>query len=410
MTSQESAAINVVRADLIGHQAPHREERRTMRAWWIGAVVLVIAGVAAVAILVAPTFASGDDVEYITAAARVTDVTDAVVATGTIQAATSYELKFGEAATAVDAGSESATDTSQSPSSESAAGGSNVEWPVLTVDVQIGDVVEEGATLATADTVEIDADISVAESQVEAAQAQVDSGSPGGEAQLAEAEETLSDLEAQRDYATLVAPAAGTVTAMNVTAGFNAGSEPAVVIASDAYVASGTVTESDVTALSVGQDATVTVTALDADGAGAVSYISPTGSSSSGVVGFTFEVALDDVPDGVRPGMSADISVVIQSVPDALAVPVAALGGPDGAYTVRVLADAEPEPEARAVEVGLVTDEWAQITDGLSEGELVVTGTAAEQTGTDGQINGFPGGGQFPGGGPGGGQFPGGGD
>lgn len=382
-----------------------------MRAWWIGAVVLVIAGVAAAAILVAPMLASGDDVEYITVAASVTDVTDAVVATGTIQAATTYELRFGAAATAVDAGSESATDTSESPSSDSAAGGTNVEWPVLTVDVQIGDAVEEGATLATADTAEIDEDISVAESQVEAAQAQVDSGSPGGEAQLAEAEETLADLEAQRDYATLLAPAAGTVTDVNITVGFNAGSERAVVIASDAYVTTGTVTEADVTALSVGQDATITVTALDADGAGTVSYISPTGSSSSGVVGFTFEIALDDVPDGVRLGMSADISVVIESAADVLAVPVAGLGGGEGAYTVQVLADAESEPEIRQVEVGLVTDAWAQITSGLSEGELIVTGTATEQTGGGTQNQGFPG--AFPGGGgglgPGGGQFPGGG-
>ncbi len=81
-------------------------------------------------------------------------------------------------------------------------------------------------------------------------------------------------------------------------------------------------------------------------------------------------------------------------------------------YSVMVLG-ADGQPQAQAVEVGLVTSTTAEIKTGLTEGEAVVTGTASAQTGTGNPTGGFgvPGGGpiireggNFPRGGNGGGN------
>jgi macrolide-specific efflux system membrane fusion protein len=107
--------------------------------------------------------------------------------------------------------------------------------------------------------------------------------------------------------------------------------------------------------------------------------------------------------------MSAEITIVIAEAPDAVAVPAIALSGTSGAYTVRVL-NADGNVEARAVEVGLVASDYAEITSGLTAGETVVTGSSADRTSTStttgsgrdgfGGMNGLNGAGGVPPGGP----------
>jgi hypothetical protein len=58
--------------------------------------------------------------------------------------------------------------------------------------------------------------------------------------------------------------------------------------------------------------------------------------------------------------MSSDVEITIAEAVDVVAVPVAALAGRDGSYTVRVLA-ADGSVEPRAVSVGLVSDTLAEI-------------------------------------------------
>jgi macrolide-specific efflux system membrane fusion protein len=387
-------------------------EEESMKVWWFATAGLAVLGLAAVAFAVlGPSLAAGDESEYLTATASTADVTDEIAATGTLLAARSYTLSFGSGATVADATPSSAETPSTASDGADAASGatSSVEWEVTAVDVTVGDHVDEGDALATADTANIDADIGVAQAQVDAAQARVDTATTDearatAESQLLEAERTLAQLQAAREHVTLVAPAPGVVTVVNVDVGSAAPYGAAIVIASDDMVASGTVSETDVSTIAVGQEAALTLAALDDEAAGEVTYVAPSGSSTSGVVGFGILVTLDDVPEGARPGMSADIRVVAAEALDVLAVPSAAIDGSAGSYVVTVLAS-DGSTETRPVEVGLVTDELAEITDGLSDGDTVVTGTASDQQTTTNGGGGFGGpGGGF--GGPGGGFAP----
>jgi hypothetical protein len=101
--------------------------------------------------------------------------------------------------------------------------------------------------------------------------------------------------------------------------------------------------------------------------------------------------------------MTADLTITTASAANVLTIPAAALNGANGAYVVQVLG-ADGAAETRQVTVGLVTSALVEVKSGLSAGEAVITGTAADRASTttnQGGGLGGPagGGGAFPGGG-----------
>ena len=227
-------------------------------------------------------------------------------------------------------------------------------------------------------------------------------------AAVAQAQQAVTTAKAALRYTSLVSPVAGVVVAVNVTTGLAAPSGAAITVRSNDLQVTASVTESDLPSIALGQDATVTITALAEEITGKVARIDQTpAASSSGVVSYGIVLSLPGAPAGTVPGMSAEIAITTASASDVLAVPAIALTTTtDGSYTVRVL-DASGQPTSVVVEVGLITSSLAEIKGGISEGTAVVTGTASDRTssgssttttrlpGIDGGI-GIPGGG-FPG-------------
>ena len=372
-------------------------------------VLLVVAGGAVFASLGGFSPSASSATTLLTTAAAVTDVTDEIAATGTVQAVAKYFLAFGQDPVAVDG--DSSADGSQGGDPTAAS----VAWPVATLSAKVGDRVTKGQTLATADTADLEVKIADATraqkstaSQLRQAQADRDDATTtarkrqtqqalySAETADEHAKADLADLIALRDHVTLVAPADGVVTAVTITAGSNAPSGAAITMLSSDLVVTTSVVESDIAAIKAGQQATVTVAALDASLRGTVAAIDPVGSGSGngGVVSYGVDVALDAPPAGLRPGMSADITIVAASATNVLAIPSRALAGNAGAYTVRVVA-ADGSVSTRSIEVGLVTSSLAEVKSGLQAGELVVTGTSSSQN----AVNSGFGGGGFGGGG-----------
>jgi macrolide-specific efflux system membrane fusion protein len=368
----------------------------------VGAAVFAMGGVSA---------SAASTTQYLTSAATIGDVTDDVAATGALEAQSSYGLVFGSDPYLV-------TDTSTAPSS-------TTSWPVKDVKVKVGDTVAEGDVLATADTADITRDLANATNSLRSAQVslraaktdlsdaedanvtaqirQAKIGLYNAESQVSQAEQDRDAIKAQMAAATIKAPIAGIVTEVNVTKGFDAPSGAAIVIESTTLQITTDVVESDLADIKVGQAATVTLSAIDADVTGTVAAISPVASSdsSSGVVSYPVTITLADAPATARSGMSADVTITIQSAKNVLTVPAEALRGTAGDYSVMVLG-ADGQPQAQAVQVGLVTATTAEITGGLTEGQTVVTGTSTAQTGTSTTTGGFGGPVAIPGGGFGG--------
>ena len=131
----------------------------------LAVVVLLVVGIGAVLIatgVLPPTSASSAG-QYITATAARRDVTESVVASGTVAAATTYDLRFGEASQP--AGSSS--------SSNSNANATTPTWPVTSVAVKVGDVVKAGDVLAVADPTNAGLQLEIAKANLASAKAKL---------------------------------------------------------------------------------------------------------------------------------------------------------------------------------------------------------------------------------------------
>jgi RND family efflux transporter MFP subunit len=217
-------------------------------------------------------------------------------------------------------------------------------------------------------------------------------------AAVLQAEQAVVDAQAQIEAAALVAPIDGVVVAVDLVPGTTAPSTDAIQLMAAQMLVTADFAEADLSSLELGQPAMVTVSATGDAIEGTVSQIDPVAASAAAgsVVSFAVTIDLGDVPDGVKPGMSAEVAVTIAEASDVVAVPSTALVGGAGSYTVRVL-DGDGNVGTRPVQVGLVTSSLTEIVSGVTAGEQVVVGTTSSLTTTTG--NGFPGGGAIPGGG-----------
>lgn len=109
--------------------------------------------------------------------------------------------------------------------------------------------------------------------------------------------------------------------------------------------------------------------------AGGRSGLSSAGTNTSRAVYYN---ALFDVPNPeghLRPSMTAQVTVLISQVKQAVLVPTAALGkrDSDDVYAVRIVDD-QGRPSTRQVRIGRRTHSMAQVLSGLEPGEHVVIG------------------------------------
>ena len=371
-------------------------------------LVLVAVGVGAIVIATGGIRASSaQSPQYLTATASVGDVVREASATGTVEATRTYGLVFGSPAYLVD------EDSSSSSSNNSSASNSSASWRVLSVSANVGATVKKGEVLGRADATDLKEQLATATDQWRSANLQLDTAQDqfadaqdtdntdaerqaqiavyNAENQVAEAQQSRQDLREQINRSVLRSPIAGVIVAVNIAPGLDAPSGDAIVVNGSALQVTADVVEADLPDLQVGQAATVTVSAIGADLTGKVTSISPTAASSSGnssVVSYAITISIADTSGKVRSGMSADVSIATASATNVLRVPSTALVGGNGQYTVRTI-DAAGNLTARPVTVGLVTSSMAEIKDGLTEGETVVTGVATAQTTTTGGFGGF---------------------
>ncbi len=199
-------------------------------------------------------------------------------------------------------------------------------------------------------------------------------------ATLADAQENLTDAKAALDDLTLTSPVTGVVTAVTGAVGQSTGAATSAASggsgaasatgSSSAFVTisslakmqvAATFDEADAARLEVGQAATVTFPAVDDVTAEAtVTALDPVGSTSGSVVTFGATITLDAVPDGVRRGQTASVTVTTESATDVVAVSSQAVEvstTADGVTTGSVTVQAtDGSTSVRTVEIGVQGD------------------------------------------------------
>ena len=197
------------------------------------------------------------------------------------------------------------------------------------------------------------------------------------DAQIASAQTSLAVAQLRLDQSIIVAPIDGTVASVLINAGEQAspGAPAITVVNEDAFHINVNVDEIDIDQISVGQDVEVSLDALqDTVLTGTIAEISPTSASAGGVV--TYLVTINIVADeGVtlRPGMSANASIVVEEVDNVLIVPNWAIRldrETGNAYVLQKMADGTTSETI--VETGLRNEQFSEVLSGLQAGDVVV--------------------------------------
>lgn len=128
------------------------------------------------------------------------------------------------------------------------------------------------------------------------------------------------------------------------------------------------VPESDIALAEVGRRASITVAGGAIRVSGSVDRVSPTLDEFTRTV--AVEIRVPNPMNRLRPGMSADVTIVAREAPNALVVPADALVRNAGRTEVYKIANGKAN--IVPVRVGIQQDGLAQVLEGLDEGDLVI--------------------------------------
>lgn len=280
----------------------------------------------------------------------------------------------------------------------------SVDGTVASINVQAGQSVNEGDVLMTIKNDELDRNVAVAQRAVTAAQEDLKnaqaalaaaqaaptldgdgataptdvtsdaSAVSSAQRNLASAQATLDQANAKAAERTVKAPSSGSIVELNakvgatVTGGMvmgegdTSGGKQCMQIADLSKMkVTVQVGEKDIAKIAVGQSANVTYPAFpDIVGQGAVTAIASVANSDAangggGSVTFNVDILIEAPDSRLKPGMTAEVSVVTEQLDDVVMVPTMALMTEDGEhYYVNVATDDEGK-ETRRVKVTVVT-------------------------------------------------------
>ena len=328
--------------------------RTVRRRWWVIAVALVVLAGTGLWWTQRDSQAAGAGTT--TATVSRGDYSTTVTASGTIDPARQEDLSFA------------------------------VTGEVTAVRVAEGDRVRRGEVLARVDDASLRAQRDAAQASLDAALVQLDEDSDADAsdtqlaadaASVAAARSQLAQAEEAVDGAVLRSPIRGTVSAVNLAVGDQAGAQAdaaaVTVISTRSFEVDASVGAADAASLKKGMQAEITPTGSDATVYGTVTSIGAIATAdSSGAATFPVTIDVTGRPTGLYAGSSADVVITTKKVPDVLTVPTPALHTENGETWVW-LVDATADGGRRKVTIttGTTYGMNTEVKSGLKEGDQV---------------------------------------
>lgn len=228
--------------------------------------------------------------------------------------------------------------------------------------------------------------ITAAENTVASAQAALDlkkaqarpADVDAASAQILIAQGQVQAAQAALDNTVIRAPAAGTVTSVDIKVGELASALKEVLVLQDVgnLHVEANVSEANIAQIQPGQVVDLTFDALGPDRhfVGQVQTVNPASTLVSGVVNYLVKASMDNIPE-IKPGMTANMTVLTAQKPEVLTVPQRAVIFHNDKSFVRVVDDAKKKTYHEVeVGTGLQADGGlVEIVSGLREGQEVVT-------------------------------------
>lgn len=198
------------------------------------------------------------------------------------------------------------------------------------------------------------------------------------QAQVLSAQGQVAAAQAAYNNTIIRAPSAGTITKVNTKVGEQAVASQEAMILQDVgdLHSEANVSEADIASIQVGQDVDYTFDALGPDRhfSGKVQAVNPASTVISGVVNYKVTASIENAPE-IKPGMTANMTILVAQKDGALVVPSNAVITKSGRKYVRLIDDPKKKTYHEVeVKVGLNADGGlVEITSGLEEGQEIVT-------------------------------------
>jgi RND family efflux transporter MFP subunit len=181
----------------------------------------------------------------------------------------------------------------------------------------------------------------------------------------------------------IVSPANGTVLEVPVLEGqvvvaaasVNAGTTLMRIADLSKLLVKTHINQIDAAALQVGQPAILTSEALrELEIKGAVSFIAPIATAKNNIKGFEVELDIFDPGPRLRPGMTLNVTVPVESAKNVPTIPIAAVFKKPGAKTsvAWIKPKGDEASEERTIEPGISDLQFVEVKSGLVEGEEVL--------------------------------------
>ena len=223
-------------------------------------------------------------------------------------------------------------------------------------------------------------DLTNARNQYEMAQRHLDSLKGMGEAQLSKsakgqlesAQGKFQGAEAQLQYSEIRSPISGVITDRPLYPGemAAAGTPLLTIMDISQVVARAHIPQTEAMLLKRGDNATLSAPGLEQPISGKVVLVSPALDPNSTTV--EIWVQGKNPKEALRPGTSAEITMVSRTVQEALAIPAAALLTAQDGTTSVMVAGNDGKAHQQTVKVGFHDGDKVQILEGLEAGQKIV--------------------------------------
>jgi HlyD family secretion protein len=194
-------------------------------------------------------------------------------------------------------------------------------------------------------------------------------------AQVSQAVAQLEQAHTRLSSATLKAPFAGTVTAVNAQVGTLVTQQVPVIGLADLsqFHVTVNIDQAEIGRIQVGQPAIITIDAFrDQPLAGRVAFIAPAATTQSGgVVSYRVRIDIDPTDLPLRTGLTTNVAITTEARDAALVVPNRAieLDRESGkAYVVKLV---DGQPTRVEIETGIRNETLSEVVRGLAEGDRV---------------------------------------
>jgi HlyD family secretion protein len=192
---------------------------------------------------------------------------------------------------------------------------------------------------------------------------------------VAQAQADVNALQSQLNDNYLTSPMDGIITEVNIKKGQVVSPSQSVInlLSTEPFQIKVDIYEQDIVNVKVGDDVKIDLVAFPKQTFdGKVLLIDPAETIIDNVVYYDVTIEFPNQPDGIRSGMTADITIEANKKDNVLRIPKNAVVQIDQTQTAQVVKG--NKIENRTITTGLEGNDYFEVTSGLSVGDQIVTG------------------------------------